>query len=154
MSNLPVRFNYRSPIIYSPQHVPAFNCSNYCQKVAKDIFKKKYKRGPGKNGGDAWIIDDFNKVVWTENSDVHYSTVLKPGMILVMYNPLSPYNRYITDADGNNITGKGTHMVIVVHIDTRNICIWHQVNTTCYSSNLKEIHPHKCRIVKIIDAPD
>jgi hypothetical protein len=154
MKNHPVRFNYKIPNVYSLEHVPAFNCSNYCQKVAKDIFKKRYKRGPDENGGNAWIMDDFNKTVWIEGSDIHYLSVLKPGMILIMYNYKSNYNNCIKDEQGNYIIGKGTHMAVVMHIDAHNVCVWHQVNTRIYTSILKEMHPHKFRLVKVIDVPD
>jgi len=146
-------YHYLQPIQYGINFMPKYNCSRYARTIANLLFKKQYIRGPGKDGGDAWVVDDYNKRIWIERSNKSYSNVVKLGMIVVMANPYSTFNHLIVDKYGKRRKGKGTHMGTIVHIDDRGIFIWNQYDIESRVDTLYYYEKKGFKVVQIIDAP-
>jgi len=143
------KFNYLKPIRYDD--IPEYYCAAYARKVAKDVFNKHYSRGPGQSGGDAWVFDDYNKMIWIEGSSVNLRSVLKVGMILVMSYSSSKFRSFILNEKGNRIKGKGTHVAVVVNISPTHIHVWNQIRTITSVKTIKKLAKSGFRVVKVID---
>ncbi|MBP7708762.1 hypothetical protein KA107_03680 [Candidatus Pacearchaeota archaeon] len=92
-------------------NIPDNHCAQYARQAAKDLFGKIYPRA------DAWNMRYDSKIVARSEkgiseeklSKLAEAGVLKPGMILGVYNPRSTYNGH-TDKTGNKL--EYSHVVI------------------------------------------
>ena len=84
---------FREGPVYSDSEVPANMCSRYARLAAQDMFGISYP------SADAWDIRDSPKVSEIPLNNGQKSLVslavkdiLKPGMLIGVYNPKSAYN--------------------------------------------------------------
>ena len=85
--------SFREGLVYSDSEVPVNMCSRYARLAARDMFGINYP------SADAWDIRDDSKVskIPLNNSQKEIISlvvrdILKPGMLIGVYNPKSAYN--------------------------------------------------------------
>ncbi len=152
---------YNSSKIKLPYYhnIPPGFCSQYAKTVAKNLFNKEYVWEKNKpNSGAAWNLRYSNEVVEKLDSlgeikELIINDVLKPGMLVGIYNPKSRHNNK-KDLKGNKVDY--THVMLYVGIDKKGEPeFFHQIGSKIERINLSKIRDFEqkgWKVIEVIDA--
>ncbi len=123
--NAPQQYeNYNGSLQAPAIQLPSANCALYARLATEQLFNKHYTHSHAwdRRYNDVLVAKVDNKSL----KDFEASGILKPGMIIGMYNPKSTYNNWL---DSKNKKVTYTHNVVYLGKDKGNLVFGHQFGT-------------------------